>query len=449
VERAAKYQAVEALNGVFRTTSVAIVAHYSGLTVAQMQKLRVQMKQAGASVKVSKNRLAKIALEGTDVVAIGSLLKGPTLIATSNDPIAAPKVAIEFAKSNEMFVILGGAMGKTVLDVNGVKALASLPSLNELRAQIVGLLVAPATKLAQLANAPATKLARVIQMRPEMGINLASTDLASAVQNAHDKDPAPVAPPLHKEVAPGGTTVSSDLLSVQQPLPSTIVKSLGSSEAYKRTEGIRAASQFLLSVEERDKMPSTAVPLGPIEIFEASTLPTRLYERIFSSQEEEAREAAYALVVSTSQFRGQLDPNSSPLKLDEKQEIEFRAGLIKLLSDMKFGYFIDVDAKPQQLTGTSTLGVHVTVKVMRRLPFKIGSKDVFLDGPEILDDRLSISSPLADKVTATKQLETKESGLVASGEVDMIVRCDHLLGRRIPIVVYFNRTEGSVNVEVA
>jgi large subunit ribosomal protein L10 len=154
VEKAAKKEAVETLNGLFKTTSVAVVAHYSGLTVAQMQKLRTQMKLAGASVKVSKNRLAKIALEGTDVVAIGSLLKGPTVIATSNDPVAAPKVAIEFAKTNEQFVIL---------DVNGVKALAALPSLDELRAKILGLLVAPATKIAQLSTAPAAKLARVIQ----------------------------------------------------------------------------------------------------------------------------------------------------------------------------------------------------------------------------------------------------------------------------------------------
>jgi len=155
--------AVEALKGVFKTTSVAVVAHYSGLTVAQMQKLRMQMKQAGASVKVSKNRLAKIALEGTDVVAIGSLLKGPTVIATSNDPVAAPKVAVEFAKTNEQFVILGGSMGKTVLNLDGVKALAALPSLDELRAKILGLLVAPATKIAQLSTAPAAKLARVVQ----------------------------------------------------------------------------------------------------------------------------------------------------------------------------------------------------------------------------------------------------------------------------------------------
>ena len=169
VERAAKKEAVESLNEVFKTTGVAVVAHYSGLTVAQMSTLRTQMKAAGASVKVSKNRLAKIALEGTDVVSIGSLLKGPTVIATSNDPVAAPKVAIEFAKTNEKFVILGGAMGTTVLNLDAVKALASLPSLDELRAKILGLLVAPATKIAQLSTAPAAKLARVVQAYASKG----------------------------------------------------------------------------------------------------------------------------------------------------------------------------------------------------------------------------------------------------------------------------------------
>src|SRR6516162_53088 len=169
VERAAKKEAIDQLQTVFKTTGVAIVAHYSGLTVAQMQTLRRQMRQAGAAVKVSKNRLAKIALEGTDVAAIGSLLRGPTVIATSNDPVAAPKVAIDFAKANEKFVILGGSMGKTVLNVDGVKALASLPSLDELRGKIVGLIMAPATKLAQLSNAPAAKLARVIQAHASKG----------------------------------------------------------------------------------------------------------------------------------------------------------------------------------------------------------------------------------------------------------------------------------------
>ena len=163
MDRAAKSELVGALNAVFKATNVVVVAHYSGLTVAQMQNLRRQMKQAGASVKVAKNRLAKIALYGTDVASIAPLLKGPTLIATSSDPIAAPKVAIDFAKTNEKFVILGGAMGKTALNPDGVKALASLPSLDELRAKIVGLIQAPATKVAQLLNAPAAKVARVIQ----------------------------------------------------------------------------------------------------------------------------------------------------------------------------------------------------------------------------------------------------------------------------------------------
>jgi large subunit ribosomal protein L10 len=154
---------VATLHAAFQATNVVVVAHYSGLTVAQMQNLRRQMKQAGATVKVAKNRLAKIALEGTDVATIGSLLKGPTLIATSSDPIAAPKVAVDFAKAHDKFVILGGAMGKTALNPDGVKALASLPSLDELRAKIVGLIQAPATKVAQILNAPGAQLARVVQ----------------------------------------------------------------------------------------------------------------------------------------------------------------------------------------------------------------------------------------------------------------------------------------------
>jgi len=112
-------------------------------------------------VKVAKNRLAKIALEGTDVASITDLMTGPTLIAYSDDPVAAPKVAVDFAKANDKLVVLGGAMGTTALDANGVKALASLPSLDELRAKLVGLVQAPATKIAQVVNAPAAKLARV------------------------------------------------------------------------------------------------------------------------------------------------------------------------------------------------------------------------------------------------------------------------------------------------
>jgi len=161
VDRAEKKEAVTQLGGVFQKTSVVVVAHYSGLTVAQMQNLRKQMRAAGAKVQVAKNRLAKIALDGTSVSSIGSLLKGPTLIAYSDDPVAAPKVAVAFAKDFDKFVIFGGAMGTTALNVDGVKSLATMPSLDELRAKLVGLLQAPATKLAQLSTAPAAKLARV------------------------------------------------------------------------------------------------------------------------------------------------------------------------------------------------------------------------------------------------------------------------------------------------
>jgi large subunit ribosomal protein L10 len=161
VDRAEKQELIGVLQQVFKTTGVVVVAHYSGLTVAQMQELRKQMKQAGATVKVTKNRLAKIALDGTDVATIAPLLKGPTLFAYSSDPVAAPKVAVNFAKGHDKFVILGGAMGKTSLNEGGVRALATLPSLDELRAKLVGLIQAPATKVAQVVNAPAAKLARV------------------------------------------------------------------------------------------------------------------------------------------------------------------------------------------------------------------------------------------------------------------------------------------------
>ena len=169
MERAEKKELVATLNRVFKTSGVIVVAHNKGLTVNQVNDLRNKMAQAGATVKVAKNRLAKIALEGTDAAAVVPLLKGPTLFAYSGDPVAAPKVAADFAKAHEKFVILGGAMGKTALDANGVKALASLPSLDELRAKIVGLIQAPATKIAQVVNAPAAKLARVMAAYAKTG----------------------------------------------------------------------------------------------------------------------------------------------------------------------------------------------------------------------------------------------------------------------------------------
>ena len=162
MDRAEKTELVATLNGAFNNASSVVVAHYAGLTVAQMSELRTQMREAGASVKVAKNRLVKLALKGTEAEHIEGLFTGPTLIAYADDPVSAPKIATAFAKKNEDFVILGGAMGSTNLDVNGVKALASMPSLDELRGKIVGLLQAPAGKIAQVVNAPAGQLARVV-----------------------------------------------------------------------------------------------------------------------------------------------------------------------------------------------------------------------------------------------------------------------------------------------
>ena len=162
MDRAEKRELVTGLNDAFKGAGSVVVAHYAGITVAQMNDLRTKMRQAGGTVKVAKNRLAKIALQGTDSEKIIDLFQGQTLIAFSDDPVTAPKVASDFAKGNDKLVILGGSMGTTTLDADGVKALASLPSLDELRGKLVGLLVAPATRIAQIVNAPAGQVARVI-----------------------------------------------------------------------------------------------------------------------------------------------------------------------------------------------------------------------------------------------------------------------------------------------
>jgi large subunit ribosomal protein L10 len=161
MERAEKREVVSALSDVFAKTGVVVVAHYAGLSVSQMTKLRSDMREAGGAVKVAKNRLVKLALDGTDAQGISDLMTGPTCLAYSDDPVAAPKVAVKFAKGNDKFVILGGAMGPTVLDAKGVSSLAELPSLDELRGKLVGLLQAPAGKIARTVNAPAAQLARV------------------------------------------------------------------------------------------------------------------------------------------------------------------------------------------------------------------------------------------------------------------------------------------------
>ena len=161
MNRSEKTETVASLNATFNEAAVVVVTRNLGLTVAQSTDLRLKMRDAGATYKVAKNRLAKIALEGTQYGAVAELLTGPTALATSSDPVAAAKVAVEFAKTNDKLEIVGGAMGDTLLDVDGVKALASLPSLDELRAKLIGLVQAPATKVAQVISAPAGQLARV------------------------------------------------------------------------------------------------------------------------------------------------------------------------------------------------------------------------------------------------------------------------------------------------
>ena len=162
MDRAQKSEQVAALKQTFNETSVVVVTRNLGMTVAQSTALRIRMRDAGASYKVTKNTLSLIALEGTIYAPIGGMLTGPTALATSSDPVAAAKVAVDFAKTTDRFEIVGGAMGDTVLDVAGVRALAELPSLDQLRATIVGLIQAPASKIARTINEPGAMLARVI-----------------------------------------------------------------------------------------------------------------------------------------------------------------------------------------------------------------------------------------------------------------------------------------------
>ena len=161
MDRNEKSEVVSALHASLKQMGVVVITRNLGMSVAQSTDLRQKMRNAGAAYKVTKNRLAKIAIQDTDYAAIGDMLTGPVGLATSADPVAAAKVAIDFAKTNDKLEIVGGAMGALLLDAEGVKALASLPSLDELRAKLVGLIQAPATKLATVTQAPAAQLARV------------------------------------------------------------------------------------------------------------------------------------------------------------------------------------------------------------------------------------------------------------------------------------------------
>jgi large subunit ribosomal protein L10 len=162
VDRAQKEKVVEELGQIFESSGVVVVAHYAGLTVAEMQDLRARMRAVGGSVRVAKNKLAKIALEGKPCASMGDLLTGMTVLSYSEDPVAAAKVADAFAKGNDKFIILGGAMGDTALDPAGVKSVAQMPSREELIAQIVSCIGAPAANIAGAIGAPASNIASIL-----------------------------------------------------------------------------------------------------------------------------------------------------------------------------------------------------------------------------------------------------------------------------------------------
>ena len=160
--RLQKKNLIEANNAKFSNAGIALVVHNKGLTVAEFSDLRRKMRESGAELKVAKNRLVKIAVKGTPLESISDLLKGPSVVATSSDPVSVAKGLVDFAKSNEKLVIIGGAFGAQKLDVKAVENLAKLPSLNELRAKIVGILQTPATRIAGVLQAPAGQIARVV-----------------------------------------------------------------------------------------------------------------------------------------------------------------------------------------------------------------------------------------------------------------------------------------------
>lgn len=169
MDRTQKEELVASFNDAFSNATLVVVTSQSGLTVAQSTALRKEMLNAGASFKVTKNRLTRLALKGTKFEPLSDLFKGPTAIAYSDDPVAAARIAVKFAEGNDKFQILGGGLGEQVLDASGVTALAKLPSLDELRAKLLGMIQTPATRIAGVTAAPAAQIARVLSARAEQG----------------------------------------------------------------------------------------------------------------------------------------------------------------------------------------------------------------------------------------------------------------------------------------
>jgi len=178
VERPRKEEIVEALRGIFENTNLVVVTQFSGLSVAEASDLRRQMRAAGATFRVTKNRLAKRAVEGTTFAPLADLFTGSSAIAYSDDPVAAARVAVAYAKDNQKLIIVGGALGGAALGRGDVRSLAELPSLDALRAQLIGVLNAPATKIAAVLSAPAGQLARVLNAYSEQGDTASKSDPA-------------------------------------------------------------------------------------------------------------------------------------------------------------------------------------------------------------------------------------------------------------------------------
>ncbi|MCK1351537.1 50S ribosomal protein L10 [Bradyrhizobium sp. CW7] len=433
--RTEKVDKVASLNTEFLSSKSVIVAHNIGLTVRELQELRKNAKAVQTKIKVAKNTLAQIAATGTDAEPIRNLLKGPTVLAYSQDPIAASKAVVDFANGHDKFVILGGTVENLLLDAEGVKAVAALRSLDDTRAKIVHLLSTPSARIVRSLRAPPSHLARLA------GILASRPDLASGSKKA-DIDGTPPS---------GGTGTRANALPLTdgQALPSKIVKSLESKEVSERLEGIKEASLFLQSHQEGDGM-RRGNALSPVEVLQGNSLPERLYERLFSADENEARLAAYALVSNSANFSGGLNPKSSPTDLSQEQQVEFATGFRKLLAAVGQPHFPTVEVLAEPAKPGVPCRLHVKVTLSRIAPFSIGGRALVLDEAPIRDKRMRIESPLAETISATDTTlaQGDPEGLVAIGETDMTIRREDLERLKFPVIVHFNNSTDTVALDV-
>lgn len=441
---AAKIETVAQLNEVFRDASSVLVARNRGMTVPDFERLRSAARTDGLRVQVAKNRLAKIASDGTPYRGLSRFFEGQTVfIYTADldaDPVSASRTAVEFSKSTDKFEIVAVGLQNQVLESSEVKAFAKLPSLDELRARLIGQIKAPAAKIARVVASPIANVAYAINAYSR----LPDEQRANIFRSGKSGDE-------RRKTVETDSALLDDRpnLILSELLPSKIVRCLISGDVEQRIDGIRGAGKLIRSLERKDEMGSTK-PLPGSEAFEASTLKSRLYNRLFSENEEEAREAAYQLVVSAPSLRGKLDPRRSLRELAVDEQDEFRAGLLKLFADAKLNYFSYVDATSQVGKKPDELSVHVTVRISRRVPFTIAERSLFLKGEGSVADELIIGSPLAEKVmeTVVRRPDGEKDGVVTEGETEMTVRIGRLAGLKFPVVIGFGRCIETVDVDV-